>query len=95
MFEELADEGLQPHKTRKVYVTGWHQTDMYVRIDDTIDVKVAALRAHKSQMGDWDPDERIRQRAAEVARGKEMLYAESFRVVTLVDDETWGKLNNR
>ncbi len=95
VFEELADEGLQPHKTRKVYVTGWHQTDVYVSIDDTIDVKVAALRAHKSQMGDWDPDERIRQRAAEVARGKEMLYAESFRVVTLVDDETWGKLKNR
>ncbi len=95
VFEELADEGLQPHKTRKVYITGWHQTDVYVSIDDTIDVKVAALRAHKSQMGDWDPDERIRQRAAEVARGKEMLYAESFRVVTLVDDETWGKLNNR
>lgn len=95
VFEELADEGLQPHKTRKVYVTGWHQTDVYVSIDDTIDVKVAALRSHKSQMGDWDPDERIRRRAAEVAHGKEMLYAESFRVVTLVDDETWGKLNNR
>jgi LmbE family N-acetylglucosaminyl deacetylase len=68
---------------------------VYVSIDDTIDVKVAALRSHKSQMGDWDPDERIRRRAAEVAHGKEMLYAESFRVVTLVDDETWGKLNNR
>ncbi|NMC78186.1 MAG: PIG-L family deacetylase, partial [Chloroflexi bacterium] len=83
VFEELADEGLQPHKTRKVYVTGWHQTDVYVSIDDTIDVKVAALRSHKSQMGDWYPDERIRRRAAEVAHGKEMLYAESFRVVTL------------
>jgi LmbE family N-acetylglucosaminyl deacetylase len=95
VFEELAEEGLQPHKTRKVYIAGWHQTDVFVSIDDTIDIKIAALRAHKSQMGDWDPEERIRQRAAELARGKEMLYAEAFRVITLVDDDTWDKLNHR
>jgi hypothetical protein len=35
----------------------------------------------------------IREWAAEAARGKEMQYAESFRVITLQDDETWARLN--
>ena len=32
-----------------------------VNIEETIDIKVAALRAHKSQMKDWDPEERIKE----------------------------------
>jgi LmbE family N-acetylglucosaminyl deacetylase len=95
LFQELEAEGLQAHKPRKVYVTGWSQTDLYVNITETIDVKVAALRAHRSQMGDWDPEPRIKEWAAERARGKEMQYAEGFRVVTLVSDEDWAKSNGR
>jgi hypothetical protein len=52
---------------------------------------VNALRAHKSQMGEWDPEPMIKEWAAKSAKGKEMNYAESFRVVTLVDDESWKK----
>lgn len=92
LFEELEQEGLKAHKVRKVYITGWSQTGLFVNITDTIDIKVAALRAHKSQMGEWDPESEIKKWAAELAEGKEMAYAESFRVVTLVDDESWAKL---
>jgi LmbE family N-acetylglucosaminyl deacetylase len=95
LFEELAEEGLEAHKPRKVYVAGWQQTDLYVNITETIDLKIAALRAHKSQMKNWDPEERIRTWAAERGKGKEMAYAESFRVITLVDDETWEKTKGR
>jgi LmbE family N-acetylglucosaminyl deacetylase len=95
LFEELEAEGLQAHKPRKVYVTGRTQTELFVNITDTIDLKIAALRAHKSQMGDWDPEPRIKEWAAERARGKEMRYAEVFRVVTLVDDEDWEKTRGR
>lgn len=91
LFEELAAEGLTAFKPRKVYITAWDKGDTYVSIDETIDVKVAALRAHKSQMRDWDPEPMIREWSAEAAKGKEMQYAESFRVVTLVDDEAWAK----
>ena len=91
VFEELEGEGLKAHKVRKVYVTEWGPADLYVNIEDTIDVKVSALRAHKSQMGDWDPDQSIREWAANAAKGKEMQYAEGFRVITLIDDETWRK----
>lgn len=92
LFEELADEGLKAHKVRKVYVNLWDGNgDLYVNIEDTIDIKVNALRAHKSQMGEWNPEPMIREWAASSARGKEMAYAETYRVITLVDDETWEK----
>ena len=89
LFQELEAEGLEAHKPRKVYVTSWDEADAFVNIEETIAVKVDALRAHKSQMKDWDPDERIRSWAAERGKGKEMVYAEGFRVVTLINNETW------
>jgi LmbE family N-acetylglucosaminyl deacetylase len=92
LFEELESEGLRAHKTRKVYVTGRYQNELFVNITDTIEIKIAALRAHVSQMRDWDPEPMVKQWAAERAAGKEMDYAESFRVITLEDDETWEKL---
>jgi LmbE family N-acetylglucosaminyl deacetylase len=92
LFEELEEEGLKAHKPRKIYVTGWNQTDLYVNIEETIDVKVDALREHKSQMKEWDPEPRIKEWAATRAKGKEMAYAEAFRVITLVDDKAWEKI---
>lgn len=95
LFEELEEEGLKAHKPRKVYVTGWTQDELYVNITETIDIKVAALRAHKSQMRDWDPEPRVKEWAAERAKGKEMAYAEAFCTVTLVEDEDWEKSKGR
>jgi LmbE family N-acetylglucosaminyl deacetylase len=63
-----------------------------VNIEETIDLKITALRAHNSQMGQWDPEQMIRQWAADRGKGKEMAFAEAYKVVTLVDDETWAKL---
>jgi LmbE family N-acetylglucosaminyl deacetylase len=91
LFQELESEGLTAHKPRKVYSLNWRDGDTYISIDDTLDLKIAALRAHKSQMGDWDPEPRIKEWAMERAKGKEMKYAEVFRVVTLESDEDWEK----
>ena len=90
LFEELAQEGLLAHKPRKVYVTSWRGADYFVDIEETIEIKIDALRAHKSQMKDWDPEDFIRKWATESGEGKEMTYAEGFRVVTLVDNKTWN-----
>ena len=95
LFQELEDEGITAHKPRKVYVIGWMESDLYVNIASTIDLKIKALRAHESQMKDWDPAPRIKQWASEAGKGKEMAYAEGFRVVTLVSDEDWEKSNGR
>jgi LmbE family N-acetylglucosaminyl deacetylase len=93
VFSDLASEGLLPHKVRKYYSAGW-DGDEFVNIDDTIDLKLTALRAHTSQMKDFDPEELVRGWAAESAKGKEMDNAESFRIVTLIDDETWQKVKD-
>lgn len=92
LFEDLEEEGLRAHKPRKVWATTWgNDADTFINIEETIDLKIAALKAHKSQMNGWDPEEQIRSWAAERGKGKEMAYAEGFRVVTLVSDGDWVK----
>jgi len=94
LFEEFESEGFNAHKPRKVYVASWGNADLYVNIEETIEIKISALRAHISQMKDWDPEVSIREWAAERGVGKEMQYAEAYRVVTLVNDETWTTLHD-
>lgn len=91
LFQELEEEGIKAHKVRKVYVTSWEKGDLFVNITDTIEIKIEALRAHKSQMNGWDPDQMVREWAHDYAKGKEMAYAEAFRVIQLVSDEDWQK----
>ncbi|MBI1877053.1 MAG: PIG-L family deacetylase [Chloroflexi bacterium] len=92
LFEELAEEGLSAHKVRKVYVNAWEQpADIYVNISEMIDLKIGSLRKHASQMGDWDPEPMVKDWAAQTAKGKEMVYAEAYRVITLVSDEDFAK----
>lgn len=94
VFEELAAEGLKAHKVRKVYVEGWGNGDTWINVTDVIDLKIEALRKHGSQMGDWDPDPMIRQWSKEAGKGKEMEYAETYRVMNIVSDEDWAKLQS-
>ncbi|GAB4575255.1 MAG: PIG-L family deacetylase [Anaerolineae bacterium] len=91
LFRELEAEGLTAHETRKVYVAGWQHADTFVDITETIDLKIEALRQHRSQLGDWDPAERIKGWAAERAKGLEAQYVEAFRVITLRTDEEWAR----
>src|SRR5258708_38478524 len=86
LFSEFEAEGLKAHKPYKVYVTSWsNPNNTFVNITDTIDLKIAALREHKSQMKHWDPAEMVRKWSSDTAQGKEMEYAESFRVITFED----------
>jgi len=85
IFPELLAEGLEPHEVRQVYIHGAERPDTYVDIAETLDVKLAALRAHKSQMGAWDPAEMIAQWAAEQGRRRKLKAAEAYRRMTLQD----------
>lgn len=76
-----------PHKVHRVYVYGNGQPNTWVDITDTIEQKIEALKQHASQMGDWDPTARIKERNAAVGKEKGLAYAESFRVTTLVHPE--------
>ena len=85
LFQELEQEGLAAHKVYKIYATSWDHADTWVNITETIDLKIAALKKHVSQLHDWDPTEQLKAWAAERAKGMEMEYAEGFKVVTFED----------
>ena len=95
VFEELAEEGLSAHKVRKVYINEFGGGDTFVNISDVMDLKIAALHKHASQFVNFDPEPMIREWSAAAAKGKEMDYAESFRVFTLESDESWEKKNGK
>jgi len=75
------------HRVRKLYVHGTDQANEWLDIGETIGLKIAALKQHASQMGDWDPTDMIKQWAAETGKPKGIAYAENYRVFTLVRDD--------
>ena len=72
-----------PHRVRRVYVYGNDQANVWIDLADTIEQKIAALRQHASQMGDWDPTEMIKEWNAETGQEKNLAYAEKYRVIIL------------
>jgi LmbE family N-acetylglucosaminyl deacetylase len=72
-----------PHRVRQVYVHGNGKPNLWVDVTATIEQKIAALKQHASQMGDWDPTETIKEWSAEAGKEKGLAYAESYRVITL------------
>ena len=92
-FQELEAEGITAHKVRKVYIMSRGQGDTFINISDTIDLKLAALRAHVSQVGEMEGLEKmLRERTAQLGAGKEMAHAEVFRVSIVESDENWEKI---
>ena len=83
LYPDMADEGLSGHKVNYVYVNWGQENNVYIDISDTIEMKIEALRQHKSQLGEWDPEERIREWSSEVGNKVGFEYAEAFRRITL------------
>jgi len=63
-----------PHPVSQVYVFERDSPNLWVDVSETIDLKIAALRQHASQLGDWDPSGRIKSRRVR-PRGWHMLRA--------------------
>jgi LmbE family N-acetylglucosaminyl deacetylase len=87
IFTDLLDEGYEPHNVKKLYLQGAEKPDVWVDTTGTLDLKIAALKKHASQLGDWDPAERMRDWAAETGKEKGLKAAEAFKVMTLVEDK--------
>ena len=85
IFPELLDEGLAPHKVTRVFVHGAERPDAFIDIAETLDVKIAALREHKSQLGSWDPTEMITDWARMQGRRGRLKAAEAYRLMVLGD----------
>jgi len=84
IFPELLAEGLEPHTVREVLLRGAPSRNFWVDISDTIELKIAALKKHESQVSHiQDLEEGIRAWAREEAKGQDMTYAESFKRIIL------------
>lgn len=83
IFPELLDEGLEPHHVRTVFIHGSTRPDTFIDISEVLDLKLAALKEHKTQMGEWDPTEMITQWAREQGAPRRMAAAEAFRRMVL------------
>ena len=78
-YHDLLEQGLQPHRVKEILFCGTGDPNYYINVTDTIDIKVAALRCHKSQVGDRpELEERMRQRARMTAEGQDYELAEAF-----------------
>src|SRR5690606_10594721 len=77
-FPELLDEGLMPHKVREILITGTPEPNYAIDVSDTIDIKIAALRAHDSQLGARfaQVEEFVRKRLADNGAAHGVTYAE-------------------
>ncbi len=80
-YPDLLEQGLQPHKVKEVLLWGSEEPNYRSNITDTFDIKVAALRCHKSQVGNRsnpELEERLRQRCKMMAKGEDFELAEAF-----------------
>jgi LmbE family N-acetylglucosaminyl deacetylase len=88
LYPELEAEGLTPHKVNYVYVSNpKEEANYYVDTTDSIDLKIEALRQHKSQLEEWDPEKPIKDWNAETGKKVGFKYAEKFLRITLKEPE--------
>ena len=85
--ELLREEGLEPWVVGEVWLMGSPGPNHYVDITDTLERKLTALRAHKSQTAHQDRLEQdLRKRLAPNSQAAELpagRLAEAFQVVTI------------
>lgn len=82
-FPDLLAEGLEPHKVQEVLIGFSEEADTIVDISDTVAIKAAALKAHRSQVGDWEPKEMLDEWARDAAKGQSFTHGETFRYFKL------------
>ena len=80
-YPDLLNEGLQPHKVKEVWLWAAQEPNYRTDITTTFATKIAALRCHESQVGDYPVnglEERLRERHRELARDEDFELAEAF-----------------
>lgn len=78
-FPEHSLEGLTPHKVPEVCLFSFDNPNFYVDVTETIEIKIKAILAHKSQIDEPDQvSERIRKRSRELGERSGHQFAEGF-----------------
>ena len=80
-YPDLLKDGLQPHKVHEMLFWASEETNYRSDITDTFELKIAALRCHKSQIGHLDSprwEDWLKQRYRAMAEGEDFELAEAF-----------------
>ena len=80
-YPDLIDQGLEPHQVKEIYFWGAEDINYRSDITDSFDLKLAALRCHKSQIDQLkvaDIEEWLRERCRLMAEGEKFELAEGF-----------------
>ena len=89
-FPELLAKGYEPHRVREVWIgMSGEQSDTFVDVTTVVDKKIAALRAHASQIPESDQFEWLKGWMEESGKRAEppVLYAESYKVMRINNDD--------
>ena len=85
-YRDLLEQGFQLHKVKEVLMWQTENAKYRVDITETFEIKIAALRCHKSQVdglpAGWE--ERLKERATEAAKGENYALAEAFHRVEVL-----------
>ena len=85
-YPDLIEEGLHPHKVREILFWASENANYRSDITDAFQLKLAALRCHKSQVGHvslQELEERLKQRHEMLAEGEDFQLAEAFHRVEI------------
>ena len=83
-YPDLIEEGMMPHKVKKILFFGTEDVNLRININETFHLKLAALRCHKSQiiqLGIPDLEKWLWQRCKKLAEGEHFEVAEAFHQV--------------
>ena len=83
-YPDLIEEGIMPHKVKKILFFGTEDVNLRIDITDTFQLKLEALRCHKSQiiqLGIPDLEKWLWQRCQKMAEGENFEVAEAFHQV--------------
>jgi LmbE family N-acetylglucosaminyl deacetylase len=76
-FPEQIRQGLMPHKVKTLYLTSFDKPTEIINISDSIDLKLKALKAHKSQINNT-AIVRVRKWAKLLGEKRGYRFAEGF-----------------
>ena len=81
-FPELLKAGLEPYSPKEVWLSLTNEPNQSVNVSDTIDIKIAALLEHKSQIKE-SPEELARHIKGRLRRPIWKVHRERFRVIRI------------
>lgn len=89
-FPELLAEGYEPYRVREVWIgMSGDDANTFVDVTSTVDKKIAALRAHGSQIPESDEMQWLREWMQESGKKAQppCEYAESYRVMRINNED--------